>query len=532
MRSALSSPATPAASLAWPLFIALACFYLLGTGGYIDTPDGVMMFRVTRSLVGRHTAAIAELRDSPGWGGSRVFDASTHRERFYAKYGLGLSLAAIPAYILGGWVAPLARESEKDLFVISPERAGHAPPDGGSAVSPGGGPAGYRVLWYDTSPANFDEAFRAFSVSWTNCLIVSGTVVGLFLICLELGFGSRVSVLTSLLGGIATPLWHYSKTFFAEPLGGMGLVYFFYFALRGSRAGAAHRDWLLSGLSLGLSVLAKPVHLVLMLPGLLLVWGYLRPLPRREAWYRASLFSTGSIPVIGVVLLYNQARFGSGLETGYGSEVLRWTTPLAEGLAGLLVSPGRGLLFYFPLLILTLVASRRFAASFRIELLFIWGCLIALLGVYARWYMWEGGWCWGPRFLVPVMPLLVIPVASLLRESPRRAGPRILLAGVVVVACLVSFSGVLVNYNDFHHWLHGYFLANQGSFLGEGVASDKELWRWHWSYAPLLRYWVFPIKDYFFVLHALRKPGLVLSLYFLWALGLVLQTRRLLHRAG
>ena len=26
--------------------------------------------------------------------------------------------------------------------------------------------------------------------------------------------------------------------------------------------------------------------------------------------------------------------------------------------------------------------------------------------VYAKWYMWHGGYSWGPRFLVPVIPFV------------------------------------------------------------------------------------------------------------------------------
>ena len=47
------------------------------------------------------------------------------------------------------------------------------------------------------------------------------------------------------------------------------------------------------------------------------------------------------------------------LETGYGAEVLRFTTPLATGLSGLLLLPGRSLFLYAPAAAVALVGLRQ-----------------------------------------------------------------------------------------------------------------------------------------------------------------------------
>src|SRR5215470_1448696 len=146
VRDERGQTAIPASRLAWPLFLALFSFYFLGTGGTIDTPDGVIMFEVTRSIADRGSFAISPLPNASEWGGMNVFDPSTGRNRFYAKYGLGLSLAALPAFLAGKALAPLAGESEKDLL-------GH--------------PEGRQYVWYDSSRANFPQAFEAFAASWT-----------------------------------------------------------------------------------------------------------------------------------------------------------------------------------------------------------------------------------------------------------------------------------------------------------------------------------------------------------------------------
>lgn len=36
---------------------------------------------------------------------------------------------------------------------------------------------------------------------------------------------------------------------------------------------------------------------------------------------------------------------------------------------------------------------------------------ITNLVVYSSWWAWGGGWAWGPRFLIPFVPILILPVA-------------------------------------------------------------------------------------------------------------------------
>jgi hypothetical protein len=52
-------------------------------------------------------------------------------------------------------------------------------------------------------------------------------------------------------------------------------------------------------------------------------------------------------------------------------------------------------------------------------LLFLSLFLLGLLP-YSMWSNWEGGWSFGPRFLVDVIPYLVIPIAFALSESRAR----------------------------------------------------------------------------------------------------------------
>jgi hypothetical protein len=187
------------------------------------------------------------------------------------------------------------------------------------------------------------------------------------------------------------------------------------------------------------------------------------------------------------------------------------------------------MLLYFPLAVLVAVAFRRFAAAFPLEASFIAACLLVLLVTYARWSRWEGGWCWGPRFLLPAIPVLLPPLAGLFESPP---GSRAGRAGVLVVlalALLVAISGVLVDVNAFHGWLHETYESRRMAFAAAGFGTSTELYRWSWAYSPLRRGWSFASPENFLLPRSLQEPGIVTAWFGVWAAVLVVQGRRLLR---
>lgn len=131
----------------------------------------------------------------------------------------------------------------------------------------------------------------------------------------------------------------------------------------------------------------------------------------------------------------NLARTGSALDVGYGTEASAFSTPLGVGLAGLLVSPGRGVVLFAPVVLVSAVASRRLSPRARLLCL---GAPSVLLFLMARWWCWHGASAWGPRMLLPALPLLAAPAAAAQTVTRRWA------AATLVLGCLVNVPGVLV----------------------------------------------------------------------------------------
>lgn len=503
-------------NLAFWLFSGFFCFYFLCLGGHIYTPDGTIMFRVTQSFTDERRLDIKPLTNWPGFGGSESTDPKTGEKKFFSKYGPGLSIAAIPFYYAGKCLLPLISAREKGIFDIS--RIVMAFPDASGKISR----TPVRGLWYKSGPGQFDEAFLAFSATCTNPFLGAGIVMAIFCACGKLGFSTPISLVTAILAGIATPLWHYSKEFFSEPLSAFGFIWFFYFALAESKKGKPGAGWFWAGLFLGISVSAKLANLVALLPCGILVFLYLRNQPSSEIIRGLLLFSLGLAIFSGISFLYNYLRFDSFFATGYGDEINRWETPFFEGLYGLLLSPGRGLLIYCPLIILSLAGFFQFAGSFPREAIFIALMNVTFLGMYSKWHMWEGGWCWGPRFLLPLIPLSILPVACIIQKFPSRPLLRILTVLIISISFITAVNGVIVSYNDYSNWLQKLFRANSTIFTGQGMKSEYDLIRWDWDYSPVFAYWSFPVKDYFLLSRAFHNPGTILVFFMIAFAGILL----------
>ncbi len=463
------------------LFVCCAGLYLVLGSARISTPDGVLMARVSASVVSRRALDVAPLEMSPEWGGLWVEGAGGRR--FYPKYGPGLSLAAVPMTALGRWLAGIATAGD------------------GVAVA---APATHRAFYGD------GEALVAYFAACTSALVCAGVVALLALLVLELGFSRRTAIVTALALAFGTPLLAYSATCFAEPLGALGLQAAALFALRGAPARA--------GLALGVAVLARPALVVVAPLALPLL---LERSPSRSASLAWSGIGLGAM--LGGLALYNAVRFGSPLETGYGDEVTAFSGAPLEGLAGLLMSPGRGLFVYCPLAaagLLGLGALRR--RSLGIALL-AGGSLAALLALHCRWYMWEGGWCWGPRFLLPALPLVLLGLAPLVEGA--RGGSRPWLVAVACLSLVIAVSGRLVDFNDFHLQLEG--LAKEG-------VTGFDLWRWSVPHAPLVAYWGSALPSGLLLPRTLAHPGVLTVWLAIWAAAAALGASRLVRalRAG
>ncbi len=386
-------------------------------------------------------------------------------------------------------------------WVNSPgEVLGAFGPDGDVYSKKGPGPAfanlrAYGITW----------AGRALGLEWGllqgallwNGFLTALTAVLLWLTVLRLGYGDRTGMILGLLFGLGTIAWPYANHLFGEPLSAFSLLLCFYGVV--SFHHKEHKDhkksqkshspfairhslfvWV-AGIGAGLAIATVTAHAVLAgILGLLLVYYAVRALWARQSLARITRYSIlVTLPFAVCLLLtfallgwYNAARFGSFLNTGYHFDSGEgFTTPILQGLWGLLGSPYRGVFWHTPLFLASLFALIPFTRRHRAEGITLIALSAALIGLYSAWWMWWGGFAWGPRFLVPMGALWVLPLAAVLERDweIRRLGDcgrqtisqspnlPISLAILALLSFVVQLAAVVVNYVNYEIQLRALF---------------------------------------------------------------------------
>jgi hypothetical protein len=158
----------------------------------------------------------------------------------------------------------------------------------------------------------------------------------------------------------------------------------------------------------------------------------------------------GAIAALVPTLVYNIAIYGGVFHAGLeqpavmpeGAAILSWPSP--SRLLGLLFGGFRGLLWVAPLIVIVplgyWVSFRRIARPAWWLLLGLPVAQLVLIAGYA--YAW-GGWSTGPRFLVPALPFLWLPLAFLWQRAGE--GPRLTLAGCSLVGACAALTAASVS---------------------------------------------------------------------------------------
>jgi len=364
------------------LIALLICVYTLTNAGKAHIVDEVSLFAVTESLVLRgetDTNAIAWTQwvNSPG----EVLGAFGTNGEVYSKKG------PAPAFLATAWYGLLHWIASWDIHI---------------------GLMQGTLLW--------------------NGFLTAATAALLWLTATRLGYDDRTGAGLGLLFGLCTIAWPYANHFFGEPLSALSLLICFY-GLLAYRQTDQGTPWLwLAGIGAGLAVATVTAH-GLLIGCLILYWltGFFfssHPTSRKPLAIITAVFAF-CLPLLlatPLLLWYNGARFGNFFTTGYHFDSGEgFTTPLGQGLWGLLVSPYRGLFWHTPLFIVSLLAFPRFLRRHRAEGILIGALSMLLVGLYSLWWMWWGGFAWGPRFLVPLSPFWVLLLAPLVAEWKTRA---------------------------------------------------------------------------------------------------------------
>jgi hypothetical protein len=373
------------------IFVFFCGFYLFTAKGAIYLGDGLVNFQTVRSLVERQSLAV-------DCAISSEYTQKSQDGQCYGKYDLGLAVASMPLYYL-------AR-----LF---------------------NGPA----------PAHPDAlSLGKLFISTFNQLVTAATCAVLYLTALQLSDSRRQAMTLAFVFGLFTLAWPYSSTYFAQPL--VGLLLLVAFLILCTCRSQSCGPYAAAGLALAYASFTRFDSVPLAVVICVYAWYRLmrHGISRRQGTLcMASLFSPIVLAVIAHCML-DYVRSGNALQLGYQGE--GWSTPILTGLYGLLFSPGRGIVFYSPLVTLAILGLRKlWKRGWGAEAALIGGLIIVQLAIYAPWHAWEGGWSWGPRFLVSTQPLLILGLLPWIEQE----GSKLSIVVLSSIAFTVQMIGALNN---------------------------------------------------------------------------------------
>jgi len=404
-RSRLSSAPR---SLALWLFATFQFFYLLTSTGRVRTPDEYNTLYTTESLVLRHTTAVPQAVSLHNFYG-RIDIHGQPR----AAYPPGQALAVAPWYAFGQYVLA-------------------------------------RLPGVPHNPPNNDDTdlIVAFASCLSSATFAALTVTFFFLLLAGIGIPANPALMATALLGLATPIFAYSAWLFSEPLSaailtGVACLLF----IRKSNP-LSPQTAAVAGLILGLSTLVRPTNVLAI--ALFAVAIFVRD--GKSALKAAITFSVASAIGFGLLLAHNAILFGSPLAFGYPSvaegakRLNSFDTPLLKGLYGFLFSPGKSIFVFAPPIVLALFGLRglfrRDRALATLAVLFP----LVYLFFFAKYSQWEGGYCVGPRYLVPALVFLSLGLGPALAES--RALTKFLAAALFVAGALVQLISIATSFME------------------------------------------------------------------------------------
>ncbi len=493
--------------LARAAFLILLSLFTATFTGTPENPDAEVEYQTTSSIARRGSLDVggtpeaeailaAPARGREGTGFNVAEGGPLRQGRYYSWFGVGQAYTGVPLWWLGHGISKLAPSFEERHRQTTHFRAGRS------------------------------EYFEHLACGWRNSLLTALTAWLIVLAARRIGASGRASFLAGLTYGIATYAWPQARSTLSDVQATFLLFLAFHLILlvredyiRGRLPSSLNAA--LIGFALGGAFLTR-VAVAIAVAGLgLLAVSVIVKRHRKHAsgspFGRLFWLAAPFLTCVFVFLGTNDLRFGDVLESGYGDVLGDFFSGVPhEALAGVLFSPGKGLLWMAPGILLLpfgILHARR-----RSEKLWPWALAAVSLGVLAPVAFmqgWHGAWTYGPRYVLPLLPFAWLGVALALDLAGERPVRRFLAYALVFSGLAVSLPAVFVDYTTNHDlsWKAAKLEWPDGGGESEFERDDARYLRVQWDFrfaAPwahwrILRHRLaglgeeFPVRSIYFV---------------------------------
>lgn len=348
---------------------------------------------------------------------------------YYTDKSLGPSLLALPFYMVFKGIAAL--------------------PPVANFIENGAGGLGNLTdtLNPEGSGLRSDAVYQGMALTFMTffAMAVPSALMGTVVFLFAARFTSRdlYAALVALTYGLATIAFPYSNALYQHQTAAFGAFVGFFLLWRVIYEQASLRWLWVVGVLFSLATITE--YPIVPFLGVIFIWAAIK-MPNRLALYRVVL---GAIPLGLVFAGFNYAMFETPMPVGYNYSInwqdehqtgfLSLTVPTLERIYGLTISPIRGIFLISPVLLLAfpgLVQMWRQRRDQRGTAVVIALVVIGFFLYNASSVMWWGGFTVGPRYLIPMLPFMALPIVFALENLFQRVWGQVLAGFLMSVSLL------------------------------------------------------------------------------------------------
>ena len=340
-----------------------------------------------------------------------------------------------------------------------------------------------HYVWWRNTLSNEET----FTFLFYGPVITAISTAILFAICRTYNFSIKIAITVAFLYGFTTMAWAYSSTALSVILVSMTVLLSFYF-YRKFVKNQNFFSLIFCGFSLGASVLVRYDSFIIVVIILVFLIGTIL---RNKS--KLKNLTCLLIPLFFCAIIFmgiNYIQFGTFLEYGFKTESgygLGSTSPIHVGVFGLLLSPGAGLFIFSPILFTIFVSFFDFYKKDKSSFLIFSAYFVSMLVFFGNLETWHGFVSWGPRYLLPVIPFLLIPLAASI-EKRNSIGFRFL---VIVLGAIGAFFSLIWLIQDVSWFTWGVMGGDSGLYslgmAGIHNFSLNPLVFWTFEYSQLVQ---------------------------------------------
>ena len=328
---------------------------------------------------------------------------------------------------------------------------------------------------------NIDPDFTFMELAYGPLFSALG-VASFFLMSRTYNFSIKTCLILAFLYGLSTMFWAYSQTSLNSIPATFFIISGFLF-YRKFLIANSNFNLILTGIFLGLAFLTRNDMIFIIIPIFIFLVIYLF---RKNTKIKTKIktLSAFIIPVFSSYVIHKIIEYARVGITDNLPQVISFPNQLAtaatsnpypQQLFGILFSPGAGLFIYSPIIFTVFVGFFDFYKKYKFDCILIFSITSLLVLVYSAGIYWHGFNGWGPRYLLPIIPFLILPLGASIEKRTNI----FFKLSVIILGIIGAIINLVYLLQDVAWFVWGFFGSDQRGLYSLARQDDggvHELW--------------------------------------------------------